>query len=126
MLTSQEINAIGQILNDTWGEWSTKVSPSMSIRGIMSGKVLNVQYTTIVTLPEGYHDREQLDRHADESVKLTDDFMKKCRADFKESAGRTLKVKQLGTNDSLEMITASPFSPKRIAYYRRVTTFDVT
>ncbi len=125
MLNTEEINILGQILNDTFGEYSTKMSPSMSIKTSLAGDVLTCNYISIITLPRGHHDRATLERCADESVQLTDKFMKNLRKNFKEMCTRALKVKQLGTNDSLEMITTSPYSPRKNAYYRRSTSFRV-
>jgi hypothetical protein len=125
MLNSEEVNVIGQICNDTWGDWSTKTSPSTSIKVALSGDVLECRYTAIVTLPGSYHDKHVIDMNKDQSVQITDKYMKGLRKQFKESAGRPLKVKQLGTNDSLEMITVSPHSPKKNAYYRRNTSFRI-
>ena len=125
MLNTSEINILGQILNDTFGESSTKMSPSMSIKTSLAGDILTCNYISIVTLPKGYHDKATLERCGDESVQLTDKFMKSTRKRFKEGSGRPLKVKQLGTDDSLEMITVNPHAPRKNAYYRRTTSFRV-
>lgn len=125
MLNSAEVNALGQCLNDTWGEWSTKASPTMSIKASLTGDILECKYITIVTLPQGYHDKSSLEMNKDQSTQITNSFMKSLRSRFKKEAGRPIKVKQLGTNDSLEMITHSAYSAKRNAYYRRTTTYRV-
>ena len=51
--------------------------------------------------------------------------MKKCKKDFKEVAGRTLKVEEVGTNDTVEIISTSPYTLKRPAYYKRITSFRI-
>jgi hypothetical protein len=125
MLNIQEINVLGQIFNDTFGYSSTTSSPTMSMKASLSGDVLTVAYTTIVTLVSDRNMRDQCKRHEEESVKLTDDFMKKTKKSFKDGAGRSLKVKQLGTDDSIQVITTSPYVLKKNAYYRRTTNFKV-
>jgi hypothetical protein len=125
MLNSLEVNILGQILNDTWGEWSTKISPTMSVKAALSGDILECKYITIATLPSGYHDKASIEMNEQQSTQVTNSFMKSLRARFKKEAGRPIKVKQLGTNDSLEMITQSTYSSKRNAYYRRTTTYRV-
>ena len=51
--------------------------------------------------------------------------MKKTKKSFKDGAGRALKVKQMGTDDSIQVITTSPYTLKKNAYYRRTTNFKV-
>ena len=97
----------------------------MSIKTSLAGDILTCNYISIITLPRGHRDRVTLERCADESVQLTAKFMKNLRKNFKQSSTRALKVKQLGTNDSLEMITANPHAPRKNAYYRRSTSFRV-
>jgi hypothetical protein len=97
----------------------------MSIKASLQGSILTLLYTTIVHLPQGYHDKNQIKRYEDESVKLCDDYMKNLRKLFRESAGRSLKVKQIDTSDSLQMINYSNYSPRKTFYYRRITVFDI-
>ena len=84
MLSSSEINALGQVLNSTWG---------------------NSQMS--------------------DSVKLIKDYIKEVKKRFKEISGRTLKTKELNTRDSVELITTSPYTPRKTGYYRRFTDFQV-
>jgi viroplasmin and RNaseH domain-containing protein len=125
MLNTSEINILGQICNDTFGEYSTKMSPSMSIKTSLSGDILECKYIAIVTLPGSYNDNQVIEMNKDQSTQLTNNYMKNLRSKFKESAGRAMKVKQLDTNDSIEIINMSAYSPKKNAYYRRTTTFRV-
>jgi hypothetical protein len=126
MLNFQEINALGQILDDTWGRSSTPVSPTMSIKATLSGDTLTVMYTTIASLVSDRNMRDQCKRHAEESVKLTSDYVKRCKKCFKEDAGRALKLKEFKTDDDIQVITTSPYTLKKTAYYRRTTNYKVS
>ena len=125
MLNTSEINVLGNVCNTTWGNSSTKISPTMSIKTSLSGNIMTVRYTTIVHFASEQAMSQQMDIFSDESAKLTNDYMKNVRKEFKELTGRALKVKQLESNDSVEITYTSPYSPRKIAYYRRVTTFKV-
>ena len=127
MLNSSEVNFLGQILNDTWGQSSRGDfrTPTMSIRTALQGENLSCTYTTVVHLASDRNLRDQCRVFEEESVKLTNEYMKNIRKEFKDAAGRALKVKEIGTSDSVEMINASPFSPRKTAYYRRFTRFKV-
>tara|TARA_B100000214_G_scaffold369310_1_gene342159 strand:- start:89 stop:466 length:378 start_codon:yes stop_codon:yes gene_type:complete len=124
-MDNQTVQILGQILDTTWGKSSTACSPTMSIKGSLAGDTLTVSYTTIVHLASERNLRDQVKRFEEESVQLTNDFCKKCKNEFKSVSSSPLVLKQLNTNDSVELITASPFTPRRTAYYRRFTTYEV-
>ena len=125
MLNFEEINVLGQVCNDTWGYTSTPTAPTLSLKASLSGDVLTVSYTTIVTLASDRNMRDQCTRYEEESVKMTDDYMKNIKKEFKDGAGRALKVKTLNSDDSIQVITTSPYTIKKTAYYRRTTNFRV-
>jgi hypothetical protein len=124
MLSSEEVNILGNIINTTFGKSSTPVAPTMSIKTSLSGDTMLVQYTTVVYLASERNLREQLKRFEDESVKIVNQYIKNCKKDFKDMSGRALKTKMLDTNDSVELITTSPYTPRKTAYYRRYTTYS--
>jgi hypothetical protein len=127
MLSTSEVNVLGQILNDTWGQ-STRGdfrTPTMSIRSLLEGDNLSCTYTTVVHLASERNLRDQVRVFEEESVSLIRDYIKLLKKEFKEYAGRALKVKELNSNDSVELITASPFTPRKTAYYRRFSNFRI-
>ena len=73
MLNFEEVNVLGQVCNDTFGYTSTPSSPTLSIKATLSGDILTVTYTTIVTLVSDRNMRDQCRRYEEESVKMTDD-----------------------------------------------------
>ena len=127
MLSLSEVNFLGQILNETWGQ-STRGdfrSPTMSIRTSLQGDNLSCTYTTVVHLASERNLRDQVRVFEEESAKLTNDYIKEIKKEFKEAAGRALKIKELSSNDNIELITSSPYTPRKTAYYRRYTNFQV-
>lgn len=125
MLNIQEINALGQILNSTWGSSSTTVSPRYSIKSTMQGDVIIFNYVTIANVVMGINPRDQVREQERESVELLKDYVKFVEKAFKESTGKSLKLKEITSEDSIEMISMSPHNPKRTAYYRRKTAFKI-
>jgi len=123
MLSMQEVNIIGQILNDTYGASSTVKSPTFSIKATMQGNVLVFNYTTVTNLVMGIDIRTQVREQERISVTLINDKVKDLKAEFKKAAGRALKIKEDSTSDSVEFISMSPHNPKRTAYYKRKTVF---
>jgi len=125
MLNFHEVNILGNICDTSVGRSSTVNSPTMSIKTSLQNDKFSVTYMTIVNLGSVYETRKLAERYAEESIKLINDYMKNVKKQFKGEAGRALKVKELNTRDVVDVITASAFSPRRNAYYKRITTFSV-
>ena len=127
MLSSQEINYLGQICNHTWGYPGglNKNTPTAGINVSLEGNRMVCTYTTIVNLMGDRNLREQSQRFEEESVNIIKEYLKELKREFKSLAGRAIKAKEVSSRDSIEIITSSPYSPKRTAYYRRFTTFEV-
>jgi hypothetical protein len=128
MLSTHEVNVLGNVLNSTWGKGSTMGDfggPSMSMKTSLQGDVLSCNYTTIVHFASEHALRDQAKVFEDESVKVTNQYMKQLKKMFKSESGRALKVKSIGSTDSIELITASAFSPRKTGYYRRFTTYTI-
>jgi hypothetical protein len=127
MLTMQEIHVLGQILNTTFGKSST-LSPTTSVKGHLYGSDPNkmcLDYTSVVTFASEASLREQKKAFENESTQATNNRMKEIKKDFKGSASRSLKAKLINSEDSIEIINASPHSPRKTAYYRRKTLFEI-
>jgi hypothetical protein len=127
MLSSQEIAYLGQITNHTWGYPGglNKNTPTAGINVSLQGGKMVCTYTTIVNLTSDRNLRDQSRRCEEESVAIIKQYLKELKNEFKSLAGRALKAKEVNSNDSIEIISASPYTPKRTAYYRRFTTFEV-
>lgn len=127
MLNTEEINFLGQITNHTWGYPGglNKSVPTAGINTSLQGDKMVCTYTTIVNLVSDRNLRDQSQKCEEESVSIIKEYLKQVKKEFKNLSGRALKVKEVNTNDSIEIISSSPYSPKRTAYYRRFTTFEV-
>ena len=127
MLTIQETHVLGQILNTTFGKSST-VSAVGSVKCHLYGSEptkLCVDYTSVVTFASEASMREQKKVFENESTQATNNRMKEIKKEFKDTAGRGLKAKLVNTEDSIEVINASPHTPRKTAYYRRKTLFEI-
>jgi len=127
MLTLEEINCLGQLTNSTWGYpgGMNKNMPTAGIKASLQGDMLTCTFTTIVNLMSDKNLRDQCKRFEEESVGIIKEYMKQLKSEFKKTAGRTLKAKETDSSDSIEVITVSSYTPKRTAYYRRFTTYQV-
>jgi len=125
MLNFHEVNVLGGICDSTVGRSSTVNSPTMSIKTTLQSDKFSVTYMTIVNLGSVREMRDLAKRYEEESSKLINEYMKHVKKDFKVGAGRSLKVKELSSNDTFDIITVSAYSPRRNAYYKRTVTFRV-
>jgi len=54
----------------------------------------------------------------DEAVQRLDGKLSEIKSHFKDATGKALKVKDVASDDGLEMIS-NPLNPVRVAVYRR-------
>lgn len=124
-MTFEKVNILGQILDTTFGRSSTTKSPTFSIKTTMASDRINVTYTTIVNLVADRVMRDQVKEEERVSEKLINDFIAEVKKEYKQVAGSTLKLKKGDSTDEIELISMSPYNPKRTAYYRRRAVFTV-
>ena len=122
MLTFEETNAIGQILDSTWGKGGSGLG---SVTHKMQNDILVLQYQTVVTFASERSLSSQTGRLAEESVGLLSSVLTELKKKFKDITGNTLKVKEQLNKDSVELISATSISPRKLAYYRRFVELKV-
>ena len=124
MLSVEEVNALGNILNSTFGKSGNR-GETRSLTGSIEGNTLILKFLSVVQFASESSLREQTDRIAEESVKLLAEAVTNIKKQFKEATGNTLKVKEDGSSDSVEVVSGSVHSPRKIAYYRRTHTLSI-
>lgn len=127
MLSQEQIRALGQILDTTFGRSSTVDSATASFKTKLHGELLTVTYACIRKFASERDQWEQTKDFDKESAQLTDDFMKETKKDFKASVGAALKVKEQSSMTDFEVIgTQGHVNPARTVYCKRITTFQIT
>ena len=118
MLSAKHVEAIGSVLTNTFGREGSPTGAT-SITHSMNGDVLVLKFVAVVHFAEEQSLRLQVDRVTQESVQLLADKLKEVKQAFKEITGEALKVKELNSDDNVEMVTGTVHSQRRVAYYRR-------
>lgn len=127
MLSQEQVRALGQVLDTTFGRSSTTDSATASFKTKLQGEMLTVTYATIRKFASEQDQWEQSKDFEKESAKLTDDFMKNTKKDFKEASGSALKVKEQSSTTDFEVIgVQGHINPARTVYCKRITTFEIT
>ena len=140
MLSSEDVNAIGQLIDTTFGYSSTgektfQVPAGRSITCKLSGESgkdrLIVKFVTAITLHES--ERSLLDpknpaaKEAErESIKLIKDYTDNLKKSYRDSMDKSLSLKEVSSTDSVELVSYNTYSPVRRVYYRRNTVYDVS
>lgn len=121
-----DYNALGQALDTTWGRSSTPKTASYSVKLTMLGPDrLLASYAAVVNFGT---ERQMIDmkrRYSEESESVTAEVLKGIKANYKELCGESLSAKELDSTDSLEIINYNVSNPRRTAYYRRKTVFEI-
>jgi len=140
MLSSEDVNSIGQLIDTSFGYSSTgektfQVPAGRSIKCNLSGESgedrLIVKFVTVITLHES--ERNLLDpknpaaRDAErESAKIIKDYIDSLKKSYREVMDKSLKLKEVSSTDSVELVNYNIFSPVRKVYYRRNMVYDVS
>jgi len=119
----QEINAIGNILDSTVGRGG---DGSRSVTAAISGDVLTLKFATIVNFASETSLRQQADRLTEESIAVLSDRISSLKKEFKDLTGNTLLLKEISNRDSIEIISATANSLRKIAYYRRNAQLQIS
>ena len=124
-LSNAELNVLAQITDTTFGRQSSPTG-RCSIKTTLACNLLSINYICVVTMFSDKPQHDQLEMHKKEAYILINDYMKELRKNFKEGAGRALKAKEISRNDNIEIISTSPYTPRRDAYFRFNTVFEIS
>ena len=124
-LTIQEINALGNIFNTTFGRASVQ-GAGYGIKADFHGNRMVLKYQTVVhyNSSDGLHTQKA--EHERESVEVLNQALAEGKRQFRDIAGRNLKIQELDSTDDVELISATANNPRKIAYYRRYITFEIS
>jgi len=122
------INALGQAIDTTWGRSSTPQTTSYSVKVTFLGAdrllVSYKEITNFVSEKEMIMMKRDCKEHAQRVVK---EYMDHVKTVYKSLAGESLTLKEVkeSTTDSIEIIGFNVHNPKRTAYYRSKTVFEI-
>lgn len=86
---------------------------------------LMMVYTTVVHIASDSSLRLQVARESERSVSMINDFVKSVKKQHKEKSGSTIKLKEVSTDDDVEIISTTFHSPRKSGYYRRKVIFQI-
>jgi hypothetical protein len=89
----------------------------------VSGNTLTLKYTTVFHYAEERSMHMQMASLQDESLSYLGQMVTALKKDVKEMSGESVKLKEVKSNDSVELISA--LSMRKVAYYRRIHVLEI-
>jgi len=125
-MSDLDYTALGQAIDTTWGRSSSPIVNSFSVKMSLVGPdMLRVSYQTIVNFAS---ERQMLQVKMKEqelsssNIKTVLDAVKNS---YKDLTSKTLKLKEVSSGDSVEIIGMAVHNPKKTAIYRKNVMFEV-
>ena len=114
MLTLEEVRALGESLNTTWG----RSNDNMKLTHRLEGDRLELQMQSIVHFDGSRSLQPQVMRQREIANQIFTDALKNIKTEFKDRVGRGLTVKENSRDDDIEVIQATANVPRKVAYFR--------
>lgn len=121
-----DINALGQSLDTSWGRSSTPKTAGYSVKFTMQGSRVIASLTAIINFGSEKEMILTKRAYSAESVSIIDNAVKQVRDTYKEITDESIKFDEVGSTESVEVIGFNVHNPKRTAYFRRKSIFEVS
>lgn len=121
-----DYNALGQAMDTSFGRSSTPKTASYSVKVTLAGSsTICVKYGAIVNFGTEKQMIEMKRRYEDESLAIINEVLKQVKKNYKDLSGSVVSFKESKSSTSLEITNVSFHNPKRTAYYRRESFFEI-
>jgi hypothetical protein len=125
MLSVQDINILGSIIDSTYGRQSSMGGGSSAIRKQLVGDCLVITYHEVVNIAKDRDKIQQVDPCRERAQKLVKECANRIEEEFSKSAGRKLKLKVKSESGELEAMSYNFMSPVRPTLFRLKTTYEI-
>ena len=122
MLSIQQTNVLGQILDTSWGRSSEEFSCKANLVG---ENTLRVMFSTVAYLASEAGLESQIPRLSEEANQIIKKCVSDCKNQYKDAVGEALNLKEVNQKDSVEYIQASYNNPRRVVLYRKFADFSI-
>ena len=120
-----DYNALGQALDTTWGHTSTPKTASYSVKFTLAGDILTASYQAVVNFASEKEMLVMKQMYENESIDVVAAVLKNVKSVYKDLTGNALSTKEQSSSTSIEIIGFNVHNPKRTAYFRRKTSFEI-
>lgn len=126
-----DLNALGQALDTTFTRSSASSGPVLNVHSVKAGfapgeKVrVKVTYSCVVNMVRDREFLESKTRYEAEGDNYIEAASKQIVKEYKELAGKSLKLNRVEASTSVEVVDLNIHNNKRTALFRRIAFFDV-
>ena len=121
----EEINILGNIIDPTYKDAYDSIGSFKILPKIVSEDRMEITSMVIVNLLN----RSEMQKASSDAKSSLDKACNGCLRDikkeFKSAAGRALKTKKIGCDETIELINMSAYSPKGTALVRNIYSFEI-
>ena len=118
------IQNLGNCLDNVYNNYSE--SHDRRTVASIRDDMLCIEYRTILRAAKDVELQRQIDMLKSETMQMINSRLNLIKDDFKESAGRSLRIKKETEHDSMETLTVSAFNPIRTIKYKFVVCYKVS
>jgi len=122
MLETKKLNALGQILETSWG----KSSDEFKCTAKFHNNLVRITYSTVVYLASERSMNSQIPNVALEAAERINSRVKSAKKEYKEMLGESLSLKEVSSDEDVQYIQASSVNPRKVVLYRRYADFEVS
>lgn len=122
-MLSYDVNCLAQCLEQVRG---SKNGTESIMYKLVGENQLQLTYTSIVHFANEAALRPQVERESDRSISMLNESLKVVKTSYKNASGKALKCKEINTSDNIEVISTTFHSPRKVAYYRRFATYEIS
>jgi len=125
-MNAEEYNVLSTVSDPTYRDNYDSIGSFKIIPKIVSEGKMTITCMVVVNLLNRSEMRDEAKKAEDQLDKVCNETLKRIKKDFKAGAGRTLKTKQVGCDNSIELMSMSSYSSKGTALVRNVYSFEVS
>lgn len=121
-----DFNALGQSLDTSWGRSSTPKTAGYSVKFTMQGNRVIASLTAIINFGSEKEMILTKRAYSGESMTIIDNALKQVKDSYKGITGESIQFDEINSTESVEVIGFNVHNPKRTAYFRRKSVFEVS
>ena len=122
----EETNILSSIIDPTYKNSYESIGSYKVLPKIVSDGKMTITCMVVVNLLNRSEMQNASKDAKSDLDKACNACLKDIKKEFKSSAGRALKTKKEGVDESVELINMSAYSPKGTALVRNVYTFSIS
>lgn len=121
-----DFNALGQVIDTTWGRSSTSTPVNGSVKVRMHAGMLYVTFG-VQTNTNARHGMPHVKQVCNpQALSVINNEVERIKRDYKEYTGSSIKLKQVDCTDSIECISTSANTVHKTVLYRMSVILEVS